>query len=170
MQVDFAYAAFSATAVVLRNAWHDSSAGTGGAAAKVAARLAGTDVQTDVHSGHDDENGKPHLFSARAAKGTRMTAVPVVMTNGMQLARARTGASAVFVTSRRARVVAIFHNGASRQWGSLAGLTEAARSDAAFSANPGSEDGMQKGVMTRDASMVGREAIGHSVVANVTGS
>lgn len=99
-----------------------------------------------------------------------MTAIPVGMTIGMQLARAYTVTSAVFVTNRRARTVAIVDDGAARLRGASAGLTEAARSDAASAGSTGTENGPKKGVMTYDAGAGGHQAVRHGAAANVTGS
>ncbi len=97
MQDKFAYAASLAAAVAPRDARFGSGARAGrGAVPTTAVHHAGA----VVHSGHDDECGKPRSFGTRAAKRTGMTAVPAVVTHvmriGMQLARVRTGASAVF--------------------------------------------------------------------------
>ncbi|WP_233864150.1 hypothetical protein [Paraburkholderia adhaesiva] len=99
-----------------------------------------------------------------------MIVVPVDMTNGMQLAAARTPASAIFVTDRRVRAVAIGDDGAARAWGTSAGSAEAARSNAAFSDGAGSEDGPKKGVTTYDATMSDQQAVRHGVATKVTGS
>jgi hypothetical protein len=117
----------------------------------------------DARSGHDDETRRPRQLLARILDGIGMTVIPVAMTIGMQLAHARTVASAVFVTDHRARAVAISHDGAVRVWGSSAGPTEAARSDAAFSEGAGSENGSKQGVMTYGA---GTGAVRLSVIAS----
>ena len=167
MQVEFAFAASSAAAVAPRDARCSSSAWTGGiTASAMTVHPAGA----DVCSGHDDENGRPCSFGGHAPKRTGMTAAPVAMKIGMKIARAHTGASAVFVTGRRARTVAIFHDGAARAWGSSAGLADAARSDAASSGNAGAGNGPKKGVMTYDADMGGRRAARACAAATMAGS
>jgi hypothetical protein len=97
MPFKFVYAASSAAAVAPRAARFGGRARAGRCAMPTAAvHHAGA----AVHSGHDDECGKPCSFGTRAAKRTGMIAVPAVVTyvmkTGMQLARVRTGASAVF--------------------------------------------------------------------------
>jgi len=153
MQVEFTYAASSATAVAPRNARCGGRAGTGGAAASM---MHVCPAGTDARSGHDDETRRPRQLLARISDGTGITVTPAVMIVGMQLAHART--------------VAIVHDGAVRVWDSSAALTEAVRSDAAFSDDAGSKNGPKKGVMTYDAGMGGREVARHGVAAHVTRS
>jgi hypothetical protein len=167
MQVEFVYAASSAMAVAPRDAWCVGNAGTNGA---VTSMMSAFPAGTDVRSGHDGETGSPRRCLARTANGASMDAVPAGMTIGMQFARAHTVASTVFVKDRRARAAAIVHDGAARPRGPSTGLTEAARSDAAFSVGTVSESGPKKGVMTYDANTGSRQAVRQCAVANVTGS
>lgn len=168
MQVEYVYAAVSAPPVAPRDARCSGSAGTNGAATST---MSASPTRTDVRSGHDDKTGSPRRFRARTANGAGIAAVPVGMTVGMQFARSSTVTSAVFVTDRSTRAVAIVHDGAARGQGSSAGLVEAARSDAASSDGASSENGPKKGVMKYDAGVGGRQAVRRQgVVANVTGS
>jgi hypothetical protein len=94
MQLEIAFAASSATAVApCKTRWNGSASAGRVAASTMLAYPAGA----DVCSGHDGMDG-----SVRSAKGNGVIAGPVAMNIGMQLARARTGASAVFMSARKA--------------------------------------------------------------------
>ena len=160
MQVEFAYAASSATVVAPCNMRCGGSAGTGGAAASL---MSASPAGTDVRPGHDDKTGRPRQFLACGPTGAGMTI-------GMQLARPRSVASTVFVTDRRTRAGVIVDDRAVRVWGSSAGPAEAACSDAAFSDGAGGENGPKKGVTAYDAELDGRQAVRPGVAAYVAGS
>jgi hypothetical protein len=147
MQVENADAASLAVAVAPRETRFDGKAWAGSLAASE--KVAVHHVGAAVCSGHDDESGKSRSFWTRAAKRSEITAVPAVMAaaiTGMQLARPRVGASAVFVT------------------GSKAG------GDAASLDNAGAGNGPKKGVMTYDACMGGYQAVRKCAVAIMAGS
>lgn len=167
MQVEFAFAASSAAAVAPHDVRFGGRARTGGGAAST---MTVHPAGAGVRSGYDDENGRSRSSGGRAPKRTGIAASPFVVRVGTQLAKAHGGASTVFVTSRRARTVAVFHDGAVRAWGLSAGLTDAARSDAASSGGAGAGNGLKEGVMACDADMDGRRAVRACAAAHVTGS